>query len=272
MSGAKRSQPCCYMQISMDMTDLVKIRKKFSKETGVRITTNDFFICAMARAAADFPLMTGQLDKNSENIIIAEQIGVGFAVAAPQGLMVPVVKGTAEKTLQQIAIDSDSLLKKARSNKLAPDDFDGGNSPANAGSFIAPGSSPILTTSAGTQAIARLKAADTVIFASFANATAVAGALRVRPPTTVTLLPMGLEARTPALEDDEAAAWIGGLIEERSQDFTGVRQRLLDCDGAARLRRLGQTDDLAVCTELDTQSLVPVVIPGDPPRAISLVD
>lgn len=155
---------------------------------------------------------------------------------------------------------------------ITPDDFDGGNSPANAGSFIAPGSSPILTTSAGTQAIARLKAADTVIFASFANATAVAGALRVRPPSTVTLLPMGLEARTPALEDDEAAAWIGGLIEGRSQDFTGVRQRLLDCDGAARLRRLGQTDDLAVCTELDTQSLVPVVIPGDPPRAISLVD
>jgi pyruvate dehydrogenase E2 component (dihydrolipoamide acetyltransferase) len=125
MSGAKRSQPSCYMQISMDMTDLVKIRKNFSKETGVRITTNDFFICAMARAAADFPLMTGQLDKDSENIIIAEQIGVGFAVAAPQGLMVPVVKGTGEKTLQQIAIDSDSLLKKARSNKLVPDDFDG---------------------------------------------------------------------------------------------------------------------------------------------------
>jgi pyruvate dehydrogenase E2 component (dihydrolipoamide acetyltransferase) len=113
------------MQISIDMTNLVKVRKKFSKETGVRITTNDFFICAMARAAADFPLMTGHLDKDCENITIAEQIGVGFAVAAPQGLMVPVIKGTAEKTLQQIAIDSDSLLKKARSNKLVPDDFDG---------------------------------------------------------------------------------------------------------------------------------------------------
>jgi len=155
---------------------------------------------------------------------------------------------------------------------ITPDDFDGGNSPANAGSLFVLGASPILTTSAGTQAVARLKAADTVIFASFANATAVAEALRARRPSAVTLLPMGLEARTQALEDDEAAAWIGGLIEGRNQDFTGVRQRLLDCDGAARLRRLGQADDLAVCTELDTQSLVPVVIPGDPPRAISLMD
>jgi 2-phosphosulfolactate phosphatase len=152
---------------------------------------------------------------------------------------------------------------------ITPDDFDGGNSPANAGSLIAPGASPILTTSAGTQAIARLKAADTIIFASFANAAAVAEALRVHRPTSVTLLPMGLEARTPALEDEEAATWIAGLIEGRTQDFIEVRQRLLDCEGAARLRRLGQVDDLAFCTELDTRSLVPVVVPGDPPRAIS---
>lgn len=125
MSGAKHSQPSCYMQISMDMTDLIRTRKKYSKETGVRVTTNDFFICAMARSVADFPLMAGRLDSNCENIIIAEQIGVGFAVAASQGLMVPVVKGAAEKSLQQIAVDSDSLLKKARSNKLSPEDFDG---------------------------------------------------------------------------------------------------------------------------------------------------
>ena len=155
---------------------------------------------------------------------------------------------------------------------ITPGDFDGGNSPANAGALITSGTSPILTTSAGTQAIARLKAADTIVFASFANAAAVAEAIRVRRPSSVTLLPMGLEARTPALEDDEAAAWIEGLIDRRSQDFAEVRQRLLGCEGAARLRRLGQDDDLAFCTELDTRNLVPVVVPGDPPRAVSSVD
>ena len=156
---------------------------------------------------------------------------------------------------------------------ITPADFDGGNSPANAGSLIAPGASPILTTSAGTQAIARLTTADTIVFASFANATAVAETIRARRPSSVTLLPMGLEARAPALEDDEAAAWISGLIDDRrSRDFAGVRRRLLECDGAARLRRLGQDDDLAFCTELDTRNLVPVVVPGDPPRAVSLVD
>ena len=153
---------------------------------------------------------------------------------------------------------------------VAPDDFDGGNSPAEAHLLVAPGSSPILTTSAGTQAIARLSSADTVIFGSFANATAVVEVLRNLEPSSVTLLPMGLEARTPAVEDDEAAAWIAGLLEGRSRHFMQVRERLLDCDGANRLRRLGQNDDLAICTELDSRSLVPVVLPGDPPRAVIL--
>lgn len=154
---------------------------------------------------------------------------------------------------------------------IAPDDFDGGNSPTNARFLVRVGDRPILTTSAGTQAIARLTAADTVFFASFANANAVAEAIRRLGCPAVTMLPMGLEARAPAVEDDEAAMWIAGLLEGRRRDFNAVRQRLLDCDGADRLRRLGQDDDLAFCTELDTRSLVPVVVPGDPPRAIPAV-
>lgn len=153
---------------------------------------------------------------------------------------------------------------------VAPDDFDGGNSPANARLLVRPGDRPILTTSAGTQAIARLRAADTIVFASFANASAVAETIPRLGCASVTILPMGLEARAPAVEDDEAAAWIAGLLEGRTRDFREVRGRLLECDGADRLRRLGQDDDLAICTELDSQSLVPVVVPGDPPSAVEL--
>ena len=153
---------------------------------------------------------------------------------------------------------------------IAPVDFDGGNSPSAAPSLISPGDSPILTTSAGTQAVARLRSAETVLFASFANASAVAARIRGLASPVVTMLPMGLEARTPAVEDDEAALWIAGLVEGRSQDFGPVRARLLDCEGARRLRRLGQHDDLAVCVELDSRDLVPLVLAGDPPRAVAM--
>lgn len=153
---------------------------------------------------------------------------------------------------------------------IAPADFDGGNSPSAAPSLIAPGDSAILTTSAGTQAVARLRSAETVLFASFANASAAAALIRDLEPPVVTMLPMGLEARTPAVEDDEAALWIAGLLEGRTQDFEPVRAGLLDCDGARRLRRLGQHDDLSACVELDSRDLVPVVLAGDPPRAVAM--
>jgi phosphosulfolactate phosphohydrolase-like enzyme len=79
-----------------------------------------------------------------------------------------------------------------------------------------------------------------------------------------------LEARSRAVEDDEAADWIMGQIVGEDGDFAAVRRRLFESPGAARLRRLGQTDDLEWCTILDSHRLVPVVVPGDPPRAIAL--
>lgn len=151
---------------------------------------------------------------------------------------------------------------------IAPDDFDGGNSPANAPRAVTEGAAPILTTSAGTQAVARLTSADLILFASFANAAAVVRVLEDRDPSSVTLLPMGLEAREPAVEDDEAAGWMLALLEGETLDFASVRERVLACSGADRLRRLGQIDDLEWCTTLDGCSVVPMVRLDEPPRAV----
>jgi pyruvate dehydrogenase E2 component (dihydrolipoamide acetyltransferase) len=69
--------------------------------------------------------MAAMPDEAMENLVIADNIGIGFAVAAPQGLVVPVIRNMNQKTLTQTAEASDLLVKKARSNKLTPDDFDG---------------------------------------------------------------------------------------------------------------------------------------------------
>ena len=71
--------------------------------------------------------MAGTIDESGENILISKQIGVGFAVSAPQGLVVPVIQDMADKDLPTIAAESADLLKKARANRLLPDDFYGGN-------------------------------------------------------------------------------------------------------------------------------------------------
>jgi pyruvate/2-oxoglutarate dehydrogenase complex dihydrolipoamide acyltransferase (E2) component len=127
MLQSKREGPCSYLESRVDMTDLANMRKSYCRAMHVRVSTNDFFFCAIARGMKKFPLMAGQFDTNCENIQIPEHVGVGFAVSAPQGLVVPVLKNVLEKSLPQIATESDALIKKARANKLNLDDFAGAN-------------------------------------------------------------------------------------------------------------------------------------------------
>ncbi|MHC4325791.1 MAG: 2-oxo acid dehydrogenase subunit E2 [Planctomycetota bacterium] len=124
MLQSKCQGPCCYLEARADMTDLVAMRRPYCKRAGVRVTTNDFFFCAIARSAKKFPLMAGHLDDNEANIRIGDNVGVGFAVVAPQGLVVPVIKNVLGKSLPQIAVQSSALVEKARANKLTLGDFE----------------------------------------------------------------------------------------------------------------------------------------------------
>lgn len=127
MLQSKQTKANGYLRMRADLTDLAAIRKAYCKKNKTRVTTNDFFICAIAQGIINYPLMAGTIDASLENLVIADRIGIGFAVAAPQGLVVPVIHDMQTKTLQETAHASDSLLKKARSNQLMPDDFDGAN-------------------------------------------------------------------------------------------------------------------------------------------------
>ncbi len=136
-----------------------------------------------------------------------------------------------------------------------------GNSPAAASQARLNGQEVILTTSAGTQAVGRLlKEAEgcLLVFGSFANAGALISFLRAQTKP-VALLPMGLEAREPALEDDLAAWYLRQRLLGNEPDFAQLKPKLLHCPGAARLRGLGQLDDLAMCAQLDNMPVIPVV-------------
>ncbi len=125
MLQSKQTKANGYLRMRADLTDLAAERKAYCKRTRSRVTTNDFFICAIARAIVKFPLMAAAMDDKMENMVIPDRIGVGFAVAAPQGLVVPVIHDMQEKSLIETAEASDILVKNARSNRLMPDDFDG---------------------------------------------------------------------------------------------------------------------------------------------------
>ncbi|MCH7556774.1 MAG: 2-oxo acid dehydrogenase subunit E2 [Planctomycetes bacterium] len=123
MLKSKLSKPCFYVGSKADITELMAIRPKLRKSLGVKITTNTFYIRALGLAVQKYPLAVGKFDGN--NIRIAERVNVGFAVNAPQGLVVPVVKDAGEKTLPEIAREEASLTNKARDNQLKLEDIEG---------------------------------------------------------------------------------------------------------------------------------------------------
>ena len=116
MLKSKKDKPCFYIESKSDVTELMTLRHKLKKTLGIKITTNTFYIRAMALAVKKYPVMAGALVH--DNIKIADRINIGFAVNAPQGLVVPVIKEADKKTLAEIGRLEKTLTQKARSNKL----------------------------------------------------------------------------------------------------------------------------------------------------------
>jgi pyruvate dehydrogenase E2 component (dihydrolipoamide acetyltransferase) len=123
MLESKLSKPCFYIESKADVTELVGMRPRLKKSLGIKITTNAFYIRALAIAAKNYPIMLGIFE--GDNIKIAAAINVGFAVNAPHGLVVPVIKDADKKTLAETAYLEKSLTAKARSNKLTLQDLEG---------------------------------------------------------------------------------------------------------------------------------------------------
>ncbi len=123
MQSSKATKPCFYIEAKADVTELMLLRPKLRKTLGIKITTNAFYIRALALAIQKYPLMVGRI--NGDNIKIANAINVGFAVNAPQGLVVPVIKQADKKTLAEIAHMEKILTDKARSNRLTIEDIEG---------------------------------------------------------------------------------------------------------------------------------------------------
>ncbi|MCK5174096.1 MAG: 2-oxo acid dehydrogenase subunit E2, partial [Planctomycetes bacterium] len=70
MMQSKRQQPSSFLECRANMTELLMFRKKYCKQTGVRVTTNDFFLCAIARAISRYPKMSAKMDNSGDNIIV----------------------------------------------------------------------------------------------------------------------------------------------------------------------------------------------------------
>jgi pyruvate dehydrogenase E2 component (dihydrolipoyllysine-residue acetyltransferase) len=124
LTESKQTIPHFYVTVSIDMTDLMAKRKKL-KEDDINLSVNVFIVKAAAMTLKEFPYVNAAVKGNS--IVRKSKVNVGVAVSVDNGLVVPVVKNTDRKALDEIQAEVAELAEKARTNKLGADDMKGGS-------------------------------------------------------------------------------------------------------------------------------------------------
>lgn len=139
MVMSKQTSPHVTSYVEADVTNIVlwreRIKKSFEKRENEKITYTPIFIEAIARAIKDFPMINVSVE--GTKIIIKKNINIGMATALPSGnLIVPVIKNADRLNLIGITKAVNDLANRARSNKLQPDEIQGGTyTLTNVGSF-----------------------------------------------------------------------------------------------------------------------------------------
>ncbi len=131
MSQSKHEAPHYYMTVEVDMA----ASRQFREGVGsFKPSYNDFVLRACVRAIQDFPLVNARWAGDA--IEQVADVNIGFAVALPDGLVVPVVKQAQTKSLRQLHEESRQLAEKARNGRLTPDDYSGNTfTVSNLGAF-----------------------------------------------------------------------------------------------------------------------------------------
>jgi len=121
------SAPVFQLGVSADMTEVLALREQLVErlaEGDAKPTVNDVLVklagAALMRHIPVNATFTG------EEIQRHPSAHVGIAVAAPQGLVVPVIRDADRRTVQEIARARSDLVGRARDNKLTLQDMEGG--------------------------------------------------------------------------------------------------------------------------------------------------
>ncbi len=111
-----------------DVTELVELRekeKKLAEEKGIKLTYLAFIVKAATVALKQHPYLNASLDSEKNEIVLKHYYNIGIAVDTPDGLMVPVIKNADQKSIMDIAHETEKLAEEARSRKIKLPDLKG---------------------------------------------------------------------------------------------------------------------------------------------------
>jgi pyruvate dehydrogenase E2 component (dihydrolipoamide acetyltransferase) len=124
LSESKFSAPHFYLTVSINMDNSIEARKAINTAISPsKISFNDLVVKAAAVSLKDHPKVNASWF--GDFIRYNEHVHIGVAVAVEEGLLVPVIRFTNEKSLTQIGQEVKLLAQKAKDKKLQPDEWEG---------------------------------------------------------------------------------------------------------------------------------------------------
>jgi pyruvate dehydrogenase E2 component (dihydrolipoamide acetyltransferase) len=161
LTEAKQTIPHIYLTVDVRLDPLLALRKQLNdslEADGVKLSVNDLIIKALARALQREP----QCNVSFQGDVMHQytRADISVAVAAPTGLITPIIRDAGRKGLAEISTEMKELAGKARDGKLQPHEYQGGTaSLSNLGMFgtkqfdavINPPQAMILAVGAGEQ-------------------------------------------------------------------------------------------------------------------------
>ena len=169
--------PVFQLQVSVDMARTNELVARLREhEEGPKATVTDVLTKVCAAALLRHREVNAQYTDDA--ILLFPTANIGIAVAAPQGLVVPVIHGAERLRLTEIATARSDIVSRAREGKLTRDDLENGTfTISNLGMFRVERFTAVLNPP---------QAAIVAIGATEERAVAVGGELVVRPTMTIT--------------------------------------------------------------------------------------
>jgi pyruvate dehydrogenase E2 component (dihydrolipoamide acetyltransferase) len=116
--------------VEVDVTRIAKLRDQakaeFQARHGVKLSFLPFFALATVEGLRVHPTLNASLDAEEGTVTYHDAEHLGIAVDTERGLVVPVIRDAGDLNLAGLAKRIADLAERTRTNKISPDDLQGG--------------------------------------------------------------------------------------------------------------------------------------------------
>ena len=128
LQASKQNVPHFYETVDVDVEALSELRVRLNaslEAEKVRLSIGDLISKAVAVALLKHPAVNAHYSERTNEITRFGDVHLGFAVALPDGLIVPVLRNIDQMGLKEIRGKSAELIDRARAQRLKQDEMTG---------------------------------------------------------------------------------------------------------------------------------------------------